>query len=186
MSDTSDKRQYGLWLVLALTVTATLWTALTEDDAATNLVVEPRPTVGPRAAKPHVGDTHGLSQRAMRVADSTPSSTVLDLGPLQRPRMGIAPGELFDTELPPSQQTELAAAAAPLQPTVPPLPYTYAGKLIDGDRYIVFLTAGDKNYSVRVGDTLGDWRVKAIRPPQMILSYVPMQAEVPLKIGEAN
>jgi hypothetical protein len=122
----------------------------------------------------------------MQVADAAPASMTLDLSPLQRPRIGIAPGELFDNELPPARQAELAAAAVPPAPTVPPLPYTYAGKLIDGDNYIIFLTHGDKNYSVRVGDTLGDWRIKAIRPPQMILSYLPMQAEVPLMIGEAN
>ena len=189
MSDTNGKRQYGLWLALALTVAITLWTALTDEDEAAGLLAQrpaarppttgvPRPSVADRRANP--------SRRAMRVADAAPASMVLDLTPLQQPRIGSAPGELFDNGLSPDKQAELAAAAAPPKPTVPALPYTYAGKLIDGDRYIVFLTEGDRNYSVRVGDTLGDWRVKAITPPQMILSYVPMQAEVPLKIGEAN
>ena len=188
MSGTNGKRQYGLWLALALTVAITLWTALTDEDEAAGMLAQrpdARATTG--ASRPPVADRRtNPSRRPMRVADAAPASMLLDLTPLQQPRIGSAPGELFDNELPPAKQAELAAAAAPPQPTVPALPYTYAGKLIDGDRYIVFLTAGDKNYSVRVGDTLGDWRVKAIRPPQMILSYVPMQAEVPLKIGEAN
>ena len=189
MSGTNGKRQYGLWLALALTVAITLWTALTDEDEAAGVLAQ-RPGARPPTAgapRPPVADTRAnSSRRAMRVADAAPASMVLDLTPLQQPRIGSAPGELFDNGLSPDKQAELAAATAPPKPTVPALPYTYAGKLIDGDRYIVFLTAGDKNYSVRVGDTLGDWRVKAIRPPQMILSYVPMQAEVPLKIGEAN
>ena len=173
MSAAGGKRQYGLWLALALTVTATLWTATNEDDTAADAPMAARADARPLAAIPR------------SVRPSVPPAT-LDLTVLQQPRLGAAPGELFDSEPPPDKQAELAAAAAPPPPVVPVLPYTYAGKLIDGDSYIVFLSEGDKNYSVRAGDALGDWRVKAIRPPQMILSYVPMQAEVPLMIGEAN
>ena len=183
------KRQYGLWLALALTVVITLWTALTNKDEATGLVAQHSVTRShtadarrPPAANMRANPSH----RAMSVTDAAPASMLLDLTPLQQSRIGTAPGNLFDSELPPSQQAELAAAAAGPKPTVPALPYTYAGKLIDGDSYIVFLTEGDRNYSVRVGDALGDWRVMAITPPQMILNYVPMQAEVPLMIGEAN
>lgn len=172
MSAAGEKRQYGLWLALALTVAATLWTATNEDDTAADAPMAARAYARPRAAIP------------CSVRPSVPPAT-LDLTVLHQPRLGAAPGELFDSEPPPDKQAELVAAAPP-PPAVPPLPYIYAGKLIDGDSYIVFLSEGDKNYSVRVGDALGDWRVKAIRPPQMILSYVPMQAEVPLMIGEAN
>ena len=174
MSAAAGKRQYGLWLALALTVGATLWTAIHEDDTAVDAAMAARAHARPRI--PASRDVRSVPPQPPR----------LDLAVLQQPRLGAAPGELFDSEPPPDKQAELAAAAAPQVPAVPALPYTYAGKLIDGDDYIVFLTQGDKNYSVRVGDALGDWRVEAIRPPRMILSYVPMQAEVPLMIGEAN
>ena len=80
------KRQYGLWLALALTVVITLWTALTNKDEATGLVAQHSVTRShtadarrPPAANMRANPSH----RAMSVTDAAPASMLLDLAPLQ-------------------------------------------------------------------------------------------------------
>jgi hypothetical protein len=85
----------------------------------------------------------------------------------------------------------LPALTAPpppaLAPTAPPLPFKYIGKLGDDGQYTVFLSAQNKNYAVKLGDTvIQTYRVDEIKPPVMILTYLPTNTKQNMQIGEAN
>lgn len=107
-----------------------------------------------------------------------------DLAYQPRPRIEGEPENLFPGDAPPE---EAAAAAPPPKPTTPPLPFSYAGKLVEEGNALVFLTQGNRNLAVRSGDVIdGVWRVESIRPPTMMMSYLPLKTVVPLVIGETN
>ena len=66
----------------------------------------------------------------------------------------------------------------PPPPQAPPLPFTYLGKMIDGEQTTVFLTRQDRNYVVRLGDTLdGSYRVEKIEEDRVALTYLPLGTE---------
>ena len=61
------------------------------------------------------------------------------------------------------------------------------GKLIDADTTIVFLTTGDRNHSVRLGDIIdGTYRVEEIGERTMTLTYLPLDSKQPLALGEPS
>lgn len=75
------------------------------------------------------------------------------------------------------------AAAAP---TAPPLPFTFLGKQYEDEAWVVFLGWQDRVYIVREGDAIdGQYRVDAIRPPTLTLTYLPLPQVQTLSIGEA-
>jgi hypothetical protein len=72
-------------------------------------------------------------------------------------------------------------------PQAPPLPYTYIGKMVEGGQIVVFLTSGQRNYTVRNGDKLDDiYQVDDIKPTLMLLTYLPLNLQQSLMIGSAN
>ncbi len=109
----------------------------------------------------------------------------LSVAGLQRPLIHSEPKPLFSTRAA-EIAAQQAAAPEPL-PQVPPLPFTYAGKMIEDGRYTVFLLAGERSLAVHAGEVLEQgWRVKAIKPPNMIFWYTPLKAEAVLDIGESK
>lgn len=78
-------------------------------------------------------------------------------------------------------------APPPAPPQAPPLPYTYIGKMLEDGKVVVFLTNGQRNYTVRSGDKLDDiYQVDDIKPTTMLLTYLPLNLQQSLLIGSAN
>ena len=157
-------KKYGIWLSLALTLLASYWTATQASDDAEALLATP-------------------SQRHTQIADSPPvvqgaTSTVL----MQRPQMQEASVNLFSPLAPPPA---LATNESLVNvPQTPENPYRYAGKVVEDGQVSVFLTDGTNNHVVKAGDVIGGvWQVQAIRPPQLILKYLPLKIEVNIEIG---
>lgn len=72
-------------------------------------------------------------------------------------------------------------------PTAPPLPFVYVGKKQEGGHWEVYLGQGEKTFVVREGQVLeGQYRVDAIKPPQMELVYLPLGQSQNLSIGEVR
>ena len=72
-------------------------------------------------------------------------------------------------------------------PQAPPLPYTYIGKMMEDGKIVVFLTRQELNYTVRSGDQLDNvYQVDDIRPTVMLLTYLPLNLQQSLPIGDAN
>jgi hypothetical protein len=78
-------------------------------------------------------------------------------------------------------------AAAPVAPSVPPLPYRYIGKAIEDGKLSVFLARGEQSYSVRAGDKLdGDYRVAKVTESTVTFVYLPMKTKQTLEIPAVN
>ncbi|WP_283743549.1 hypothetical protein [Sideroxydans sp. CL21] len=76
----------------------------------------------------------------------------------------------------------------PPRPSAPPLPFNYIGKMLEeGDHRAVFLEKQSRIFVVREGDAIeASYRVDAINPPVMILTYLPLEIKQTVQIGEAN
>ena len=78
-------------------------------------------------------------------------------------------------------------AAENLQQQAPSFPFNYIGKQYDGKRWQVFLDKGDATLVVAAGATIeGDFRVKAINPPNMQVVHVPTKHELSIHIDDAQ
>lgn len=78
-------------------------------------------------------------------------------------------------------------APPPPPPTMPPLPFSYLGKFIDGENVVVFLSSADQNFAVREGDVVnGNYRIDEIAPPTMTITYLPLNQKQTLEIGRAK
>jgi len=85
---------------------------------------------------------------------------------------------------PPQQTVQQAAPPPPPPPSAPPLPFTYIGKAAADGSWEVFLARGDKTYVVRDKTVIdGTYRVDAIAPPNLTLTYLPLNQIQQLNIG---
>lgn len=73
----------------------------------------------------------------------------------------------------------------PSPPSAPPLPFTYIGKAAADGAWEVFLArGGDRTYVVRNQTVIeGVYRVDAIAPPMLKLTYLPLNQVQQLNIG---
>ena len=72
----------------------------------------------------------------------------------------------------------------PPPPMAPPLPFLFLGKAAEKGEWEVFLARGEKIYVVRKQDVIdGTYRVDAIVPPHLTLTYLPLNQVQQLNIG---
>lgn len=80
------------------------------------------------------------------------------------------------------------APAAPSNrppPTAPPLPLVFLGKELEDGNWRIFLGQEDKIHIVKEKDLIDDiYRVDAIRPPLMAITYLPLQQRQTLDIRD--
>jgi hypothetical protein len=75
-------------------------------------------------------------------------------------------------------------APPPPPPTAPPLPFTFIGKSVADGVWEVYLARGERTYVVHDKETIdGAYRVDAIAPPVMTLTYLPLKQIQQLNIG---
>ncbi|WP_426100740.1 hypothetical protein [Massilia sp. TSP1-1-2] len=85
---------------------------------------------------------------------------------------------------PPPKQASNAAPPPPPPPMAPALPFTYLGKAASAGSWEVFLAIGEKTYIVRDKMVIdGTYRVDAIAPPTLTLTYLPLNQVQQLNIG---
>ena len=154
------------------------------------------------------GERAGGENAASRSADAAPAGVVrrretaadasraLDLSRLQRPRSAEPTDDLFGhSDFAPAPKPlpkrpiarsadEIAAAPAPMPPAPPPVPFTYLGRLAEGEQTTVFLAAGDRNLVVKAGDVIDNtYRVDEVGERVLMLTYLPQNVQQPLPIG---
>ncbi len=150
-------------IVLLLALTAVRW-AGGQDRA------EPRATVAYQAERP---DRSG--HEAPAATGGAEAVLAVRLDQLERRASGTPAGDPFQ-----ARSWEPAVAVVkrnlpPPPPQAPPLPFTYLGKMIDGEQTTVFLAVSDRNYVARLGDTLdGRYRVEKIEEDGLALTYLPL------------
>jgi hypothetical protein len=86
---------------------------------------------------------------------------------------------------PPAPPGPVVAAPPPPPPSAPALPFTYMGRLVEGEDIAVFLSQGERNLVVREGDTIdATYRVELIAESAITLTYLPLDQRQTIVIGE--
>jgi hypothetical protein len=77
------------------------------------------------------------------------------------------------------------SAPAPVPaPVAPPPPFAVIGKAVADGMWEVYLGQGERTHLVRIGTVIdGTWRVDAIAPPTLTLTYLPLNQVQQLNIG---
>lgn len=165
-----EKKSNVIWIALALTLVAGIWTAKQESPVDDMVVMQPKIK------------RHAL---AINASSSVTDSLVHKPIAMQRGEIDDSPQNIFTSFV---DQSALVAESAALQPEPPPVnPFIYAGKIVDEGNVMVFLTEGSNNYSVKAGDFIDDaWQVLAIVPPLMTIQYVPRKVKIQMQIGVAS
>lgn len=79
------------------------------------------------------------------------------------------------------------AATPPAAPSAPAMPYTFLGKKHESGAWEIYLGRGEQSFIAREGQVLeGAWRVDAIAPPSMTLTYLPLNQAQTLAVGDSR
>lgn len=128
------------------------------------------------ATAPRAGAALALHPRSLLYADGAEGEA----------RAEASRRDLFSTRNwnPPAPPAEAAPIAAPV---APPLPFTFAGKKLEGERWEVYLARGEQAFIAREGDVLEDhWRVDRIAPPALSFTYLPLGEPQTLLVGNSQ
>jgi hypothetical protein len=97
---------------------------------------------------------------------------------------------ISDLFVPRSWEPALAPAAPGAKQrasVAPPLPFTYLGRLLDGDRTSVFLARGAQTYSVEPGQRIDDsYRLEQATAAELTFTYLPLGIRQALPIPPVN
>jgi hypothetical protein len=87
---------------------------------------------------------------------------------------------------PPPPPAPPAPYQPPPPPTAPPLPFAFMGSYkSEGGGSTYFLTAGDRVYDVKIGDTLDNtYSVDGVKSGQLLLTYMPLKIQQSLAVGD--
>ena len=67
------------------------------------------------------------------------------------------------------------------------LPYTYFGQAVQDGQTVVFVTRQEQTFVLRVGDVIeNQYRVEQVKPPDVVLTYLPLNERQVMKIGTVN
>jgi hypothetical protein len=150
----------------------------------------PRPRAASLAPSAVAASTGGAATAATPAAAEASGARILALIPREAlvgdGEAGFRQGEhgVFGrqdwTPPPPPPQP----APPPPPPSAPPLPFTFIGKAVANGAWEVYLTRGDRTYVVRDKSLIdGTYRVDAIAPPLLTLTYLPLNQVQQLNIG---
>lgn len=165
MTSASRQRPWLLGGALLLSLGLTAWVTV-NDEAEETATVELAPP-SPRKEKPRVAET--------KPAPLLPSlaRTVREKG---EPANDLFAAHTWYVAPPPSAKAAAAAAEPPPPPVAPAVPYAYMGKLEDTpDGTLYMLTANNKLYTVRLGETLDrTWRLDREDGAALQFTYLPL------------
>lgn len=172
MSTAWTPRRLVLGLVLCVTLGAALWVSQDEEGG-------PEPDVSAAAAP----DPARQPSRREAPADGAP----LLLDRLARrapagPNQDAFAGRSWVAPPPP------AVEAPPAAPSAPPLPFTYIGKMQEGETgpLTIYLVQGEQSYSVKKGDVIDKtYRVESMDTTHIVLTYLPLAVKQTLTFGNS-
>lgn len=176
MAMSQSKRRAALGLALAATLVAVVWAS--EQEA-----VEAEPAAQPL--------TRPAVRPAVQAAQSEPAD-VITLARLQRDIAPQSMRDLFASQswyVPPPPPKYVAPPPPPPAPppAPPPLPFVYLGKILDDGEITVFVAFNGRNIAVKANEVIeSTYRVDAIDPRSMVLTYLPLDMKQTLSLGERN
>ncbi len=85
---------------------------------------------------------------------------------------------------PPKQPQVVVNNLPPPPPSPPPMPFTYIGRMIDGNDVVLFLVKNGTQYSARLNDVLdGSYHIDKIGDNEAVLTYIPLNAQQTLLLN---
>jgi len=190
-------RHLALGAALLAAAALVLFGDRTPDEEVAEAVVRPAapstPAAGTAAARPPAAVLVRTAEPVR--GDAVPRQPILALVPRavligdgdsafgQDPNGGVFGSQSW-VPPPPPQAAVQAAAAPPPPPMAPPLPFTFIGKSVGDGVWEVYLARGDRTYVARTNEVIdGTYRVDAIAPPILKLTYLPLNQVQQLNIG---
>ncbi len=178
MSVRSNKR---VWVALALTLAAVAWAAWTDPDLRDDPSAARSERSG-RIEHSRPGDEPAL---VAMVAPAAPSGTAAvhdgPVGPAPtRPAPTDRHADLFAAY---SWQPPPPAPSAPVKPAPPPLPFVYAGRMVDGANTQFLLVEGVRVHTVAVGAEIGEFSLESAAATQLSFLHRPTGERVLLAIS---
>jgi hypothetical protein len=141
------------------------------------------PAAVPRSAQPPAQATAPRQQ----ILALVPRDELIGEADTRMGQDGNGGGAVFghqDWTPPPPPPPPPQPAPPPPPPQAPPLPYTFIGKAVADGAWEVYLGRGDQTYVVRAHTVIdGMYRVDAIAPPVLTLTYLPLNQVQQLNIG---
>ena len=126
------------------------------------------------------------TKKESSTSNNRPEPMILALLPRDEiPQASPKSAHLFVTQSwnPPSPKP--APAPPPPPPTAPTLPFTYIGKRMVDGAWEVFLGRGDNIVYIHATSVIdGTYRIDAIAPPVLKITYLPLNQQQTLAIGE--
>lgn len=145
--------------------------------------------------KPARGQAAGTAPPAAKTANATAGeASILRLVPRDeligevgegsfKSKDGVFGGQNWNPPPPPPTAAELKPPPPP-PPTAPPLPFQFLGKAAADGQWEVYLGRGEQTFVVKKGMQIdGMYRVDAIAPPNLTITYLPMNQVQQLNIG---
>ena len=126
------------------------------------------------------------AQGELGTAAQQPSETHFDLSTIKRPwPKEVVSSGLFESRSwyapPPPVAAAPVAEAVPVQPqqpTAPPLPFIFIGRMLDGGEVTLFISNAGNHYSVKEHDVVEDtYRVEKITESEVVLTHLPTSTE---------
>jgi hypothetical protein len=159
-------QRWWIWAALVGTLLACWWVEQAEQPEQVVATASPAPAVKRRMALAQV-------MPALKVAEAPAASPDMRLALAEDP--GV---DLFAVlEMPADTAAESVAPEAVN-------PYTYAGRLQEEGRWVVFLTDGQQQYVVHEGDHFAEgWRVAVLDQQKVVLQHAAERFEIRLDNG---
>jgi hypothetical protein len=134
----------------------------------------------------------GAPSRAIHPAQAGRKSPVMNasFAPSDRIVKDTAAASLFSPQswyvAPPPPPPAPVVYQPPPAPTAPPLPFAFMGSYrTQGGGAVYYLTAGDRVYDVKVGDTLDNtYSVDGVKSGQLLLTYMPLKIQQSIAVGD--
>ena len=172
MANETSKR----WLIFGGLLALTLWLVWNAPAPESDVV-----TVSPVMTR-HLGD-----QTMNNTVSDAQSENRLSLKP--RESINGKEFDLFATHLEKRPKRIIKSIIKPVEnhkPKAPSLPFTYIGKLIEGQEVKVFLMNGQALYIVSEGDKVGDdYQLTHVDDKQLSWLYLPLNIAQQMSIGKA-
>ena len=177
--------------LLTLALACAIWLAFYADKSPADGLSEPsKPGTALRTEQAHSINASGSAQ--IEVVARTKAVKTPDLLRIQlRPEL-VGNGNTVDKKIdlfpvanwPPALPVQTLPSPPPAPPVAPSLPFKFIGKKLEASNWEVYLARDQRTLVATKGAVLeGSYRVDAIEPPTMRLTYLPLDQVQQLNIG---
>jgi hypothetical protein len=129
-----------------------------------------------------------IEPKAAKTETNAVAAADLDLEKLQRNAAAPTGADPFaPRSFAPAVRQAARAASAPAEPTAPPLPFAYLGRLTQDGKTEVYVLRGDELISVAAGQKIDEqYRVEALSESSIVFTYLPLKTRQSIELVQAG